>query len=730
MMSEFNYQGDWDKGGPKYDSSGLPTGQVPEEINLTTPMAYFNWNSLNRFLVDLHSPSIEGIIDPATYQAPNYRRILSELSSEGQLLEAIRITKEACDELNTASDQHIEISSEARRQMTNLDHAVRLMREVRERADASSRALRQSKSALETELSWLQDLYTTVITRAKELASLHEELAFFENLAKTRPWGNRAFDYQLDAAKQMAIEARVCLADEMGLGKTLTSIMACDLSRASKILVITQNDIVSNFSREVGKWADDRVMIALGSIKDKFARHLALKSFFSEPNFVVLINYEMWRRDKEILKLLIDLKFDTVIVDEAHNMKDEKGQNFKGVRDIVYAENMEYACKSCGASFKDWPWSDLCPECYKPLGRRDFNSRCSVIRVYPMTGTSVLNDPADAYPPLHLLDRIAFPTKKAYLDRYCVQREVESLTGSLVKKWFFRFGGESMLSKKLGAKYIRRTLEDAGISLPPQDEQVHTLAFEEGEYSEQRKIIRAINEFNMILLNEMGESANVTSLFALLTRSRQAITYPAGINLYEKQEQSDGKMKNVLVGKCDIKESIKVDYSLKLIKDLLEAGQKIVLFSQFKAPLDRLKELLKEEGITRVATYHGGTPQGELDKIAIQADATFTSKQDMLYDVLLVNYRKGGTGVNFTNYRQTILLDREWNPAREDQAEARTHRIGQTETTTVHRIEVEGSIDDGINALIDRKAALAEGLNDATERLSLIEYLKRKFNES
>ena len=726
-MSDFNYQGDWAKGGPKF-SNEETIWENNEDLGTTTN--YFNWPSLNKFLVDLYSPKTEPLLDPNAYQPPNFRASLSENSTEAELLEAIRITKDAGDECESASDSHLEISAEARLQVTNLANVMSLMRDVRERADNNSRQFRHAKSDLERELTWLQDLYTTVITRAKEMASLHEELEFFEKLARERPWGSRAFDYQLDGAKQMAIEKRVVLADEMGLGKTLSAIMACDMSRAAKVLVITQNDIVSNFSREVGKWAEDRAMIALGTIKDKFARHLALKSFAGRSEFVVLINYEMWRRDKEILKLLIGLKFDTVIIDEAHNMKDDKGQNFKGVREIIYAENLDYSCTECGATFKDWPWSDLCPQCYKPLGRRNFNSRCSVQRVYPMTGTSILNDPADAFPMLHLLDRVAFPDKKTYLQRYCTQREVESLTGSTVKKWFFNYGGEAMLTRKLGAKYIRRTLNDAGINLPPQDEQIHTLTFEDGEYLQQRKVIRSINQFNMVLLNELGAAADVPTLLAMLTRSRQAITYPAGIKFYEKQEQSDGKFKMVVVATCDIQESIKVDYSLKLIKDLLEAEQKVVLFSQFKAPLKRLKELLNDEGFARVAVYDGDTSQTKLDEIAIQADATFTSKADMKYDVLLVNYRKGGTGVNFTNYRQTILLDREWNPAKESQAEARTHRIGQTESTTVHRIVVEGSIDDGMDALIERKGALVEGLNEATERFSLIEYLKRKFNES
>jgi len=675
-----------------------------------------------------HSTLPKPVINSNSYLPPNFREELNENTSTiEEVLSAITKTKEAIEEVDAASDYQIEVSNKARQQLKQLEEAAKVARSFRDYADKEINVFRGVDQRLKRELSWLQDMYTTIIARGENENRLNQELEFFERLAKERPWGSKAFPFQLEGAQQMALEGRLLLADEMGLGKTLSSIMAADMARAARVLVFTQNDIVSNFAREVSKWSPDRITVALGTIKDKFARHLALKSLMDQPAFVVLVNYEMWRRDKEILKLLIKLKFDTVIIDEVHNLKDDKGQNFTGVRDIVYAENLNYSCNFCGFEFTRWPWSDLCESCYKPLGKQGFNDRCSVKRVWPLTGTTILNEPADAFPALHLMDRVAFPEKKTYLQRYCVQREVESLTGSTVKKWFFKYGGEGMLASKLGARYIRRTLDDAGITLPPQDEQIHTLTFEEGEYEKQRMVIKAINQHNMVLLNDMKEAFNVPTLLAMLTRSRQAVTYPAGIKFYEKNPETK---KLEVIGVCDVTESIKIDYSLRLIKDFLKAGQKVLLFSQFTAPLERIKELLAEEGITRVEAYHSNVPQSKLDWIATQADAGFTNKEDMPFDVLLASYKKGGTGVNFTNFRQTILMDREWNPAKEDQAEARTHRIGQTEATTIHRLVLEGSIDEGMDMLIERKAGIVEGFNSEASKFSLIEYLNKKFRES
>ena len=730
-MSEIN----WDRSGHSDQPFGNKgqwaheLNEVVAEVNAAEALFdSFEWNPFASLALSVLKLAFEpSPLNPKTYEPPNYRmQLKEETSTIEEVLEAIRVTKEAIEDIDKASDAHGENSSRAREQIKLLEEATKLARKFRETADESMRAFRQTDVSLKRELSWLQDMYTAIITRGQNEAALNRELEFFESLARDRPWGSKAYDFQLEGAQQMALEQRVVLADEMGLGKTLSSIMACDMSRAARVLVVTQNDIVSNFAREVSKWAPDRPVIALGTIKDKFSRNMATETLKGQPAFVVLINYEMWRRDSKILKKLIDLQFDTVIIDEVHNIKDEKGNNFKGVASIVYAENKNWECNNCGYEFIRWPWSDLCDECGKPLGKRSFNDRCSVKRVYPLTGTPILNEPADAFPMLHLIDRIAFPDKRSYLERYCIQREVESLTGTMVNKWFFKYGGEKMLNNRLGAKFIRRTLDDSGIVLPPQDEQIHTLSFEEGEYVKQRQVIKAINDYNQVLLNEMREAINIPGLLAMLTRLRQAVTFPAGIKFYAKGE--DGKP--MVIGQCDVTESIKVDYSMKLIKELLEAGQKVVLFSQFNAPLIQLQRLLNAEGITRVERYDGGIDQKKLDWIATQADAGHTKREDMEFDILLVNYKKGATGVNFTNFRQTILMDREWNPAKEDQAEARTHRIGQTEETTVHILELEDSIDDGIRQLMARKSGVVEGFNSETERFSLIEYLERKFKES
>ncbi|MFT5223998.1 MAG: SNF2 family DNA or RNA helicase, partial [Glaciecola sp.] len=78
--------------------------------------------------------------------------------------------------------------------------------------------------------------------------------------------------------------------------------------------------------------------------------------------------------------------------------------------------------------------------------------------------------------------------------------------------------------------------------------------------------------------------------------------------------------------------------------------------------------------------------------------------------ILLVSLRAGGTGLNLTRATEVVHFDRWWNPAVEDQATDRVHRIGQTRAVTVHRMVTTGTIEERISALLDSKRALADSV--------------------
>ena len=147
------------------------------------------------------------------------------------------------------------------------------------------------------------------------------------------------------------------------------------------------------------------------------------------------------------------------------------------------------------------------------------------------------------------------------------------------------------------------------------------------------------------------------------------------------------------------------------------------MFSQFVQHLRIVMEYLDDAGIS-YQYLDGGTPA----KARSERIAAFQSGEG---DVFLISLKAGGVGLNLTAADYVIHMDPWWNPAVEDQASDRAHRIGQTRPVTIYRLVAEGTIEEQIVDLHRHKRHLAEQLlegTDATARLSteeLVELLRR-----
>lgn len=660
----------------------------------------------------------------------NYKDV--DTNSKDSLLGAIGKTTTLLETLTPQRQILLDRTKSSREAIRRVKEALSIAEQFRDDADRSLENFKQAYASIERDLESLRQMYADLITKQKAEADWMAELEFLESL--TADWMNGPmppFPHQLEGAQILFTERRTILGDEMGLGKTRTVTMAIDLlakkwGSGKKVIIVTPNDVQSNFVREIDRWSPDRNIIALGMFKNKKVRHTTLRNLKGENEFILMVNFEAWRSDTEIVDMIIDLKCDTIIIDEAHNIKESKSINFRRIKKIVYAQNDDYQCEHCGGKFPVWPYNNICPdiECGARM-KQQFNGNCSIKNVYPMTGTVILNHPKDLWPLLHLVDNVAFSHENMFLNTYCKQDWHTSLTGSQVKRWTFQWGGADRLLKRIGAKYLRRTKDDAGIVLPKQYTVEHWLEFEEGEYLEQQKAIQQIKEYNQVILDS-GDALLVVHLLAMITRLRQVITWPAGIQFRNPENRKQ------IIGTCEVKQSIKVDHVTDDVIAMVEAGQRVVVFSQFRAPLEEIARRLEEADITN-ALLIGNVSREQRDEIAIDFDRKMTNPDDAKYRVALCTYKAGGVGLNLTGATQTIVMDREWNEGKEDQAIGRTYRIGQTEETTVHFYRVRGTIDEDIDDLLEGKAAMVGGFEKADEdkkRETLIEYLNRKFRES
>lgn len=551
----------------------------------------------------------------------------------------------------------------------------------------------------------------------------------FDEITADLSWREFAYDHQIEGGKYLAANKRCILGDKMGLGKSLTSLIACDMMQAQRILIMVPDDVVSNFVHEVYRWAPHRQVITLGRMtKGERAAGIALLSFLS--SYVVVLNYSAWRKDNSLIESLIDCRFDTVILDEAHMLKETTTNAYRGCKKIVLAIN---SCPACSGPLttctsrtqKTYRHKTMYQACKNidTCGwdenrdidqdvRREFGDMSSVKNVFPMTGTAILNKPTDLFALLSLVDPVNFGEKYRFERDYC---EKDYYTGKIR----FRAGGMDSLVKRLSGKWLARDRQSAGVKLPPQEIIEHRLVLDEILYPKQVKTIRQLTKYATIMLDSGKKMSNIAAI-ALITRKRQANVWPGGIT----QKDEEGNV--VFSVADDVNESIKVDWCCDqngegFIPDItaggnMALGDRVVVFSQFKDPLKELEVRIRNAGIS-VVRFDGDTHQSIRDEVKIDFDRARSREngREPKWQVVLCNYKTGGVGLNFTEATQMVILDSEWNGGKEDQALGRVDRIGQTEESTVHLLNIEGTIDTWMRALITEKRAMVEGFESTAD---------------
>ena len=153
--------------------------------------------------------------------------------------------------------------------------------------------------------------------------------------------------------------------------------------------------------------------------------------------------------------------------------------------------------------------------------------------------------------------------------------------------------------------------------------------------------------------------------------------------------------------------SAKLEVFEAVLDDLMENRHKALVFSQFVDHLSILRALLDKKGVAY--QYLDGSTPAPARKKAVDA---FQRGEG---DVFLISLKAGGLGLNLTAADYVIHMDPWWNPAVEDQASDRAHRIGQLRPVTVYRLVVRGTIEDQITALHHRKRDLANSLLEGSD---------------
>ncbi|HET9499478.1 MAG TPA: DEAD/DEAH box helicase [Marmoricola sp.] len=305
---------------------------------------------------------------------------------------------------------------------------------------------------------------------------------------------------------------------------------------------------------------------------------------------------------------------------------------------------------------------------------RAIGSRCRVA----LTGTPVENNLTELWAILDWATPGLLGSRNAFRKRWAAP--IESGVDESVARQFAQLVEPFLL---------RRRKSDPGIApeLPPKTEtdQVVELTREQVVLYESlvRESMRRIQEA------DPGDPVARRGLvLQLLTGLKQICNHPA-----HYLRQANGRLRG---------RSEKLEVLDELLGTILAEDGAVLVFTQYVAMARLLERHFADLGVPTLF-LHGGTPVRQREQMV----AAF---QSGAVPVFLLSLKAGGTGLNLTRADHVIHVDRWWNPAVEDQATDRAHRIGQTRAVQVHRLVTAGTIEQKIGELLARKRSLADAV--------------------
>lgn len=248
---------------------------------------------------------------------------------------------------------------------------------------------------------------------------------------------------------------------------------------------------------------------------------------------------------------------------------------------------------------------------------------------------------------------------------------------------------ERRLRKQVFPFILRRLKRDVAKDLPPKVENVAYCELSEKQQELYLEILEKTRDKVFAEVAEKGVAGSQMSIFSALLRLRQICCHPQLLG----EDLSHG-----------VNESGKFEALQDMVEEIVSEGHRILIFSQFVEMLKLMRPWLERKGI-RYEYLTGETKNRE--------EIVTRFNRDDEIPVFLISLKAGGTGLNLTGADYVIHYDPWWNPAAEDQATDRAHRIGQTKSVFVYRLIAKGTVEEKIMKLKERKRDLVDSIISA-----------------
>ncbi|RLJ20524.1 helicase SNF2 [bacterium endosymbiont of Escarpia laminata] len=259
-----------------------------------------------------------------------------------------------------------------------------------------------------------------------------------------------------------------------------------------------------------------------------------------------------------------------------------------------------------------------------------------------------------------------------------------------IEKWGDEYQADR-LRRRIRPFLLRRTKQAVAPELPPKTEILRTVVLGETQRELYEDIRQNMYQRVRKEVAEKGLSRCGILILTALLKLRQVCCDPRLISPEDR-------------GRIEAGHSAKLELLMDLLPEMIEEGRRILLFSQFTSMLGLIEQALQAAGIDYVLLT------GNTRDRTTPIDRFQTGKVPLF----LISLKAGGVGLNLTAADTVIHYDPWWNPAVERQAADRAHRIGQENPVFVYKLISEGTVEERIQIMQERKQALADGLYDST----------------
>ncbi|RUQ31619.1 DEAD/DEAH box helicase [Peribacillus cavernae] len=392
-------------------------------------------------------------------------------------------------------------------------------------------------------------------------------------------------------------------------------------------LIVCPTSVLGNWQRELERFAPDlKVHLHYGPNRNKGEKLANLVTDYD----VVLTSYGLTYQDED---LLMSIHWNSVILDEAQNIKNAQTKQSRAVR--------------------------------KLKGRHHV----------ALTGTPMENRLSELWAIFDFINKGYLGTLGKFQEKYVTTIEREEQKGKIKEL-------QSLIQPFL----LRRTKRDkeVALNLPDKQEQKEFVPLT----AEQASLYEQLIKDTFANIEQLSAFERRGIILQMLGKLKQLCNHPA---LYLKE------------GSSDIREAPKRSGKLEKLAELVDAvreqNESCLIFTQYIGMGNMMKELLEQRyGIT-VPFLNGSAGKKQRDDMI----AKFQNDE---FPIFILSLKAGGTGLNLTAANHVIHFDRWWNPAVENQATDRAYRIGQKRFVHVHKLICTGTLEEKIDAMLDKKQAL------------------------